>query len=216
MPKSETETARPYLDRFCQGDVIDIGYGGDPIVEHAVCVDTKRFELFGDDQITVDAQDLSCFMDDMFDVVYSSHLLEDFVDTEKVLREWIRLIKPDGLLVLFLPNQMAYEEHCKANNTQPNQDHKHKHFCFEYVVACLPACMNVIHFENPVTYNPYSFAIVARKIAGMPMHTLHDMIRQDQQKRQQEIAQDAKEQAIRNDIAAATNPLRVWTPDDIP
>jgi ubiquinone/menaquinone biosynthesis C-methylase UbiE len=216
MKKSETQSARPYLERFCQGDVLDIGHGGDPIVDSAIIVDRHHFPEFGDDQIVCDALTALPFENEMFQTVYSSHLLEDAVNTEAVLKEWIRVLKPDGNLILFLPNQMAYEEHCKANNTQPNQDHKHKHFCFEYVVACLPACMNVIHFENPVTYNPYSFAIVARKIAGMPTHTLHDMIRAEQQKRQQEIDQDAKEQAIRNDIAAATNPIRVWTPDDIP
>jgi len=212
MPKSETETARPFLERFCQGDTLDIGYGGDPITTGAILVDKKRFDEYGEDQIVCDALVNLPFEDDFFGTVYSSHLLEDAVNTEAVLKEWVRVLAPDGNLILFLPNQMAYEAHCAEHGTLPNQDHKHKHFCFEYVIACLPACMNVIHFENPVTYNPYSFAIVARKIAGMPNHTLHDVIRAEQQQRQKEIQQNS----IAKDIAEATNPLKMWTPDDIP
>ena len=46
------------------------------------------------------------FADKSFDRVFSSHVLEHFnrSEWESVLSEWIRLIKPDGDLLLYLPN----------------------------------------------------------------------------------------------------------------
>lgn len=201
---SETASCKPYLQRFCVGQGLDLGCGDEKIRDDAIGVDIK---VVTECDVIHDASNLGIFGDDSMDYVYSSHLLEDFVNTEAVLREWIRIIKPNGNLVLFLPNQMAYEEHCAKNSVQPNQDHKHKHFCFEYVVACLPACMNVIHFENPVTYNPYSFSLVCRKLAGMPTHTLNDIVRAK--------AREAKVSEINQAIAEAQTP-KIWTPNDIP
>ena len=39
------------------------------------------------------AKDLYWFRDGVLDYVYSSHLLEDYVDTEAVLREWLRVLR---------------------------------------------------------------------------------------------------------------------------
>jgi len=45
-------------------------------------------------------EQLHWFRDGVLDFVYSSHLLEDLVDTEAVLREWIRILRPGGRLIL--------------------------------------------------------------------------------------------------------------------
>lgn len=159
---SETASARPYLLRFCSGPTgLEIGFGGDPIRPDAVTVDKNphtRPSFLGD------ASNLLWFKDDTFDWLYSSHCLEDFEDTTSILKEWMRVIKPGGLMVLFLPDQQRYLAHCAKHNSLPNQAHKHEHFSFEYVMKCLDSIPHrLIHMEDPVTYNPYSFSAVFRK-----------------------------------------------------
>jgi phosphatidylethanolamine/phosphatidyl-N-methylethanolamine N-methyltransferase len=49
-----------------------------------------------------DASRLS-FADQSFDRVIATHVLEHLPEPHKVLREWIRVIKPDGILSIVLP-----------------------------------------------------------------------------------------------------------------
>jgi ADP-heptose:LPS heptosyltransferase len=53
--------------------------------------------------IIADVSNLAMFRDESFDYVYSSHTLEDMPYTGAVLREWWRLVRPGGNLILYLP-----------------------------------------------------------------------------------------------------------------
>lgn len=46
------------------------------------------------------------FKDDCYDLVYSSHVLEHFSrnDTQRVIDEWVRVLKPGGIIRLSVPN----------------------------------------------------------------------------------------------------------------
>lgn len=46
------------------------------------------------------------FPDNTFDMVYSSHVLEHFykADTQRVLNEWVRVLKPGGIIRLSVPS----------------------------------------------------------------------------------------------------------------
>ena len=91
---SETSRSRTTLAPFCEGYGVDLGFGGDPIAPHAIRVDLPRpYTAVGDLSVQLggDATDLVWFRDGVLDFVYSSHLLEDFDDTERVLREWLRV-----------------------------------------------------------------------------------------------------------------------------
>jgi 2-polyprenyl-3-methyl-5-hydroxy-6-metoxy-1,4-benzoquinol methylase len=50
------------------------------------------------------AEDLSCFEDKFFDVVYSNHVLEHILRPDASLREMHRVLKDDGVVFLGLPN----------------------------------------------------------------------------------------------------------------
>ena len=53
------------------------------------------------------ANDLSCFADNTFESVYASHVLEHFDyngEVQKVLREWARVLKPNGKLYISVPD----------------------------------------------------------------------------------------------------------------
>jgi predicted SAM-dependent methyltransferase len=65
-------------------------------------LDTR--ELPGVDHIG-DAYPLA-FKDNTFDLVYSSHVLEHFRrdETQAVINEWVRVLKPDGIIRLSVPS----------------------------------------------------------------------------------------------------------------
>jgi predicted SAM-dependent methyltransferase len=155
MVKSETSKARHLLEHFCSGNGLDIGHGGDKIVPSAIGIDiTIMYTKVGDDvsQLKGTASDLYWFNDNVLDYVYSSHLLEDFEDTEGILREWCRVIKPKGKLILLLPDQQIYQKFSY------NGHHRHADFGKEYVKRHMPENM-ILVYETDIIYD-YNFALV--------------------------------------------------------
>jgi len=149
---------------------MDIGFGGDPIVDEAMCLDRYPGhpgrhcgEVCKPTHLVGDAANLLWFRDGVLDYVFSSHVLEDFDDTAAVLVEWCRVLRPGGMLVLFLPDQKTYAKFCEDAGQQSNQAHKHAEFSLEWVRQRLPSNMEVVHAAFPVDYNPYSFEFVAQK-----------------------------------------------------
>lgn len=159
---SETAIARPYLERFCTGCGLDLGCGDDLIVPWAIGVDKRQL---GKTSILGDVSDLQqWFQTNSLDFVFSSHCLEDFEDTGAILQNWLSVIKKDGLLVLFLPDQQRYLAHCNKYNREPNGDHKHENFSVEFVMKHLNSLgyymPNVEYLNRDV--GGYSFAMVLR------------------------------------------------------
>jgi ADP-heptose:LPS heptosyltransferase/SAM-dependent methyltransferase len=72
--------------------------------------------------IIAEADSLGMFADMGLDFVFSSHALEDLEDTEAALREWWRVIKPGGHLVLYLPHRDFYPH---MGEEGANPAHKH-------------------------------------------------------------------------------------------
>lgn len=134
---SETAAARPVLAQFCKGLGLDMGFGGSAIVPDAITFDMPKgycpsFE--GHKQILRgDCRNLSFICDDVFDYIYSSHLLEDFSYSELVpiLKEWRRVLKPDGLLVTNCPDQQKFLKHCAATGQPLNLAHKEQDFSLD-------------------------------------------------------------------------------------
>lgn len=170
---SETTYARPTLARFCKGTGLDIGFGGDPIVPEAICLDRAELDPLRSKlpcpwptHIVGDAARLVWFADARLDYVYSSHVLEDFRDTATVLKEWLRVIKPGGYLVLYLPDQQRYQAHCDRRGVPPNPAHIYPQFSLKYVLALLHAMGQgtVVFNQDPCPENSYSFGLVIKKL----------------------------------------------------
>lgn len=167
---SETTTCRAKLAPWCIGNGLDIGAGGDPITNTAICVD--REETHGGrahvgnapTHLVWDAFTILPFVGGVLDYIFSSHCLEDAVETQWVLGEWMRVLKVGGYLVLFLPDQQAYLRHCSIHGGYPNEAHKHADFSMDFVKQRLPANANVVYEEFPFLGNPYSFALVLQKV----------------------------------------------------
>jgi len=170
---SETSLCRKRLEKYCIGDGIDVGYGGDPIVPSAITIDMQNpyygpswFGIPKPQNLKGDGKDLCWFRDCSLDYVYSSHLLEDFNPREmsQVLSEWLRVLKPGGYLILYLPDEQKYRAHCKKMDTAPNCNHKVDNFNLEFLKSLLGDLLyfiRIVH-ENPSCDN-YSFEIVIRR-----------------------------------------------------
>lgn len=179
--RGETSKAKPrrlregFFERYCQGRGLDIGYGGDPIVPGAQGWDYEHG----------DAHYLNGLNDAEFDFVYSSHLLEHLPDSEAALRNWWRVLKPGGYLLLYLPHRDLYEK----KTTLPsrfNDDHAHFFLpdrdeapdtvgVLPLLQRVLPGC-DVVYcktcdegYKNPGDNLPsegeYSIEVVVRKMA---------------------------------------------------
>jgi len=168
---SETSKARPRLSKFCRGDGIDLGYGGDPIVPSAITMDLPSpYTKLGayPQNMAGDARDLCWFKDNVLDYVYSSHLLEDFSpkETAAVIREWLRVIKVGGVLILYGPDEQAYRAYCREKGLASNPGHKIDNFGLTYVKEVLEQNFrdrySIVHEIELI--DDYSFDLVVRKL----------------------------------------------------
>lgn len=89
-----------FFDLYCKGRGLDIGFGGDLISENARGFDFEHG----------DAQFLSKLKNNTFDFVYSSHTIEHLPDPSEALKNWFRVLKPGGFLIVYLPHRDLYEK----------------------------------------------------------------------------------------------------------
>ena len=71
-----------------------------------------------------DAQYLQGVGDEEFDYVYSSHCLEHVDDVRCALKNWFRVVKKGGFLLLYIPHRDLYEKKDRLPS-RFNPHHKH-------------------------------------------------------------------------------------------
>ena len=112
----------PYL----RGQGADIGAGDFKVLPHAISIDNGHHQQFGfqvkPDLLVRSADDLKIVGTESLDWVYSSHLLEHMEKPEKALKEWWRLVKQNGFLILYTPSDELYP---RVGEKGANPDHKH-------------------------------------------------------------------------------------------
>ncbi|PKN00147.1 MAG: hypothetical protein CVU78_02535 [Elusimicrobia bacterium HGW-Elusimicrobia-2] len=117
----------------CKGRGIDVGCGYRKTHPDAIGVDwiaKGESGLAGNvtgkasaADVRTSGDDLNMFEDDSLDYVVSRHNLEHYRDPEKTLREWIRVLKPGGLMGIIVPdsrNPATAEETHYYNFTEDN------------------------------------------------------------------------------------------------
>jgi predicted SAM-dependent methyltransferase len=125
---SETSKHRDWFLPHIQGYGMDIGYGGDPLVPHAICFDMPQpYTSVGTSALHLggDARRLP-FKNETLDWIYNSHLIEDFTygDQIPMVKEWLRVLKPGGRLLILAPDQQRFLAHCAATGQSINDNHK--------------------------------------------------------------------------------------------
>lgn len=136
IPKGPSEASkyRHLTKHYCIGNGIDVGSGGDPVVPHAIQVDLPKSEY--DHYHSADGSnnhviqwrgyaDKLPFKDGTLDWVFSSHLLEDFLDWRPLLKEWSRVLKRNGKLIILIPERKLWSA-AISRGQLPNCSHKHE------------------------------------------------------------------------------------------
>jgi SAM-dependent methyltransferase len=119
--KSDQRRVRSgFYDKYLSGDaILDIGFRGgkpnaQPITDKAIGVEL--------DYPGYDGKRLP-FEDNTQDAVFVSHCLEHIVDYKSLLRDWYRVLKIGGYLIISVPHQYIYERKA-ALPSRFNPDHK--------------------------------------------------------------------------------------------
>jgi len=94
------EILTEYEKSLFKGNGIDIGCGLDPIMPTA-----RPFDV--DDG---DANEITKYIDEQYDYVFSSHCLEHMHDPKSTILEWWKLVKQGGHLIFTVPDEDLYEQ----------------------------------------------------------------------------------------------------------
>ena len=165
---SETSVCRARLERFCGGEGLDLGCGGDLIVPQAIGVDLPSpYTRVGNLPIHLrgDARNLHWFADGCLDFVFASHLLEDFPahETGLILREWSRVLRRNGHLVIYGPDEQVYRAHCEKTGQPQNGSHSVDDFGAAFVARLIESIPGLRIIHRTEHCDAYGFELVARK-----------------------------------------------------
>ena len=169
MPyKPESQKVVWEVVQYLKGEGCDIGAGMFRVLPQALTIDNGNHEQFGhhiDPNIRCRSADcVPVISDRYFDWVYSSHLLEHMEDPLKALKEWWRILKPKGVLVLYLPHEDLYP---KVGTEGANPDHKHdlsEQKLIDWMVKV--GGWDLERCEQRNENDEYSFLMVFRKLEG--------------------------------------------------
>lgn len=174
-PGFESAKIRPEVERFISKDMngIDVGSGGAPVFLQSISIDKKARGCFSDlVQLKGDARNLYWFRDGVLDYVFSSHCLEDFDHSAKVsvLEEWVRVLKPGGYLLLYLPDEHKFREYCSKHGLGGNPNHKDP----DFNISKLRVLISENNLSNRLEevysiaeHNDYCFFLVYKKKGGV-------------------------------------------------
>lgn len=110
-----------FTSRYFVGNGLDLGGKPDPLALYEELfsrMDSVRTWDWEDG----DAQFLESVPDNSVDFVHSSHCLEHLVDPFEGLKNWFRVLKPGGHLVVTVPDEDMYEQGIFPSTF--NRDHK--------------------------------------------------------------------------------------------
>jgi len=129
-----------FLTRYFIGDGIDIGGFPDPLTlysEFFPLIETIKVWDLEDG----DAEFMHSVPDETFNFVVSSHCLEHLNDPFVGLKNWFRIIKPGGHLVITIPEEDLYEQGTWPSDK--NLDHKWS-FTIWKELSWAPKSINVL------------------------------------------------------------------------
>lgn len=126
--KSEEKLALEELAPHLDGKVLDLGCGGKKIDPRVIGVDIRPNGDYGvgynalipsGGEVACDVVKLDPFADRSVDAILAKHLTEHILDVPKALREWSRVLKYGGQLVIIVPDW----RYCEAISCDPSHVH---------------------------------------------------------------------------------------------
>lgn len=114
----ERRVREGFYEKYCQGEGLDIGYKGSykeaQPVDNAIGVE---LDYPGYDGLTLP------FPDDSKDFVFSSHCLEHIDNYQHVIKDYFRVLKVGGYLLISVPHMFLYEKK-REKPSRWNGDHR--------------------------------------------------------------------------------------------
>lgn len=166
---NESAKIRWEIVPYTRGVGLDLGCGPWKAFPHFTGVDNchhaREFGWTTNPDIHVDTcEDLSRFAGNSHDFVFSSHLLEHIENYQQALREWFRVIRPKGYLVLYLPDE---DEYPKVGEKGANPDHKWN-VNYDRVVDAMKGVgsWDLCRFEKRNKDDEYSLFFVFQKVGS--------------------------------------------------
>ena len=163
---NEQSNIAPHVVRYLQGRCLDLGCGQQTVWPTLIGMDNAgTFRHGTDGMIRGDIADLSLFADNSIDGIFSSHAIEDFPedDIPALFREWTRVLKVGGYLVLYVPSANLYP---KVGTEGANVDHKWNIFpgdLEKHLRAATVCGWEQVECEERGQMNEYSLFEVYRK-----------------------------------------------------
>ena len=110
-----------FANKYFVGNGIDVGGKPDPLLLYR-----ELFPRMGAvrtwDWEDGDAQYMEGVSNNSYDFLHSSHCLEHLVDPKEGLRNWLRIVRPGGYLIITVPDEDLYEQGIFPSTF--NRDHK--------------------------------------------------------------------------------------------
>jgi len=153
------------LVEYTNGKGLDLGCGPFKTFPHFIGVDNgHHWGMKGVDVPVETCEDLSLFASQSMDFVFSSHLLEHIHDTKAALKEWWRVLKVGGYLIVYLPHKAFYPN---IGTEGANPDHKHD-FMPEDIESVMKGMggWDLVRNEDRNEGREYSFFQVYKKFSG--------------------------------------------------
>lgn len=110
-----------FYQKYIKGHGIDIGCGRIDTHDGADTISTEN--CVHHDKDMCDATTMDIYADNTFDYVYSSHVLEHIDDPVTAIRNWVRICKPNGHIIISAPHRDLYERK-KTLPSKWNADHR--------------------------------------------------------------------------------------------
>ena len=98
-----------FSNRYFVGKGLDIGGGPDPLGLYLELFPRMQGVKIWD-KTNGNAETLDTIESCVYDFVHSSHCLEHLDDPFLALQNWFRVLKPDGYLVIMVPDEDMYEQ----------------------------------------------------------------------------------------------------------
>lgn len=167
----ENLARRELASEFENGKVLDLGCGGNKIDPRSIGVDIRPNGSLGVGynsvhasvgEVACDVVDLAPFEDGSVDGILAKHLLEHILDVPKALKEWGRVLKDNGRLVIIVPDWRF----CEAMACDPSHVHA---FTPESLKSIVEACGGFKVDRVECVEPGYVFGLSAHKIPARVM-----------------------------------------------
>ena len=155
------------IQPYVRGNGMDLGCWRYKVCPGAIGVDRAAFPAVN---WLGDARDLSWLADGVLDYVVASHILEDCPDDPcEIVKEWLRVLKGGGTLILFLPDQAKYEawnrERCQGTNPSHCQSWTKESFAQQVVSPLAKAGKVIVLLTEERREWDYCFLFILQKMS---------------------------------------------------